>query len=120
MLDLRTFCKKIEPFVVYYKRLIKSYNNTTHKILENEINLLLPQTPRKQKCGINTMLVSSLIGLAYEGISSFLHHSRAEPSIRQLMPWIVKLILIRLLSLFVYIMNKTGTAVNKVKSLLKS
>ena len=28
--------------------------------------------------------------------------------------------LIRLLSLFVYIMNKTGTAVNKVKSLLKS
>ena len=22
MLDLRTFCKKIEPFVVYYKRLI--------------------------------------------------------------------------------------------------
>ena len=28
--------------------------------------------------------------------------------------------LIRLLSLFVYIMNKTGTAVNKVKPLLKS
>ena len=28
--------------------------------------------------------------------------------------------LIRLLSLFVYIMNKTGTAVNKVKTLLKS
>ena len=24
MLDFRTFCKKIEPFVVYYKRLIKS------------------------------------------------------------------------------------------------
>ena len=28
MLDLMTFCKKIEPFVVYYKNLIKSYNNT--------------------------------------------------------------------------------------------
>ena len=28
--------------------------------------------------------------------------------------------LIRLLSLSVYILNKTGTAVNKVKSLLKS
>ena len=42
MLDLRTFCKKIEPFVVYYKRLIKSYNNTLHIILENEISLLLP------------------------------------------------------------------------------
>ena len=35
-------------------------------------------------------------------------------------PYLVLKILIRLLSLFVYIMNKTGTAVNKVKSLLKS
>ena len=74
MLDLKTFCKKIEPFVVYYKRLIKLYNNTVHNILENEINLLLPQIPRIQKCGIITTLVSSFIGLAYEGISSFLHH----------------------------------------------
>ena len=74
MLDLRTFCKKIEPFVVYYKRLIKSYNNTMHNILENKISLLLPQIPRKQKCGIINTLVSSFIGLAYEGISSFLHY----------------------------------------------
>ena len=74
MLDLMTFCKKREPFVVYYKRLIKSYNNTAHNLLENEINLLLPQIPRKQKCGIITTLVSSFMGLAYEGISSFLHH----------------------------------------------
>ena len=42
MLDLRTFWKKIESFVVYYTRLIKSYDNTTHNILQNEINLLLP------------------------------------------------------------------------------
>ena len=74
MLHLKTFCKRIEPFVVYYKRLIKSYNNTAYNILENEINLLLLQTPRKQKCGIITTLVSSFIGLAYESISSFLHH----------------------------------------------
>ena len=71
---MRTFYKKIEPFVVYYKRLIKLYNNTTHNILQNEINLLLPQIPRIQKCGIITMLVSSFIALAYEGISIFLHH----------------------------------------------
>ena len=45
-----------------------------HNILENEINLLLPQIPRIQKCGIITMLVSSFIGLAYEGLSSFLHY----------------------------------------------
>ena len=73
MLDLKTFCKKIEPFVVYYRGVINSYNNTTHNILEKEIKLLLPQVQRKQKCGIITMLVSSFIGLAYEGISSFLH-----------------------------------------------
>ena len=46
----------------------------THNILENEINLILPQVPRKQKHGIITTLMSSFIGLSYEGISSFLHH----------------------------------------------
>ena len=73
MLDIKTFCKKIEPFVNYYKRFIKSYNNTRHNIQEKEINLLLPQIPKVQKCGVITTLVSSFIGLAYEGISSFLH-----------------------------------------------
>ena len=73
MLDLMTFCKKIEPFVLYYQGLIQSYNNTAHNILKNEINLILPQIPRKQKCGIIIMLVSSFTGVAYEGISSFLH-----------------------------------------------
>ena len=47
--DPMTFCKMIEPFVLYYKRLIKSYNNTDRNILENEINLILPQIPRKQE-----------------------------------------------------------------------
>ena len=78
MLDLKTFCKKIEPFVVYYKRLINSYNNTVHNILEKEINLLLPQIPRVQKGGIITMLVSSFIGLAYEVISSFLQNRQTK------------------------------------------
>ena len=44
-----------------------------HYILENEINLILPQVPKKQKWGIITTLASTFIGLAYEGISSFLH-----------------------------------------------
>ena len=74
MLDLKTFCNKIKPFVRYYKRLINSHNNTAHNILEKKIKLLLPQVKRKQKCGIITTLVSSFIGLVYECISSFLHH----------------------------------------------
>ena len=69
--ELRTYCNKIKPFVSYYSKLINSYNKTAHNILQNEIRLLLPQVSR-QKCGIITTLVSSFIGLAYEGISSFL------------------------------------------------
>ena len=74
LLDLLAFCKRIEPYVSYYKRQIKSYNNTAHNNLKNEIDLKLPQISRKQKCGIITTIVLSFIRLAYEGISSFLHH----------------------------------------------
>ena len=78
MFDLMTFGKRIEPFGMYYKRLIKSYSHMAHNILENEINLILPQVPGKQKHGIITTLVSSFIGLAYEGMSSFLHHKQKK------------------------------------------
>ena len=74
MLELRAFCNMIKPFVTYYNRLINSYNNTIHSIIEKEIKLLLPLVNNRQKCGIITTLVSSFIGLAYEGISSFLQH----------------------------------------------
>ena len=46
ILDLMTFCKKIDPFVMLYKRLIKSYSRMAHNILENEINLILPQVTK--------------------------------------------------------------------------
>ena len=51
--------------------MITSYNATIYNILESEIKPLLPQISR-QKCGIMTTLVSGFIGLAYDGISSFL------------------------------------------------
>ena len=76
MLDLKTFCRKIEPFVTSYKQLIISYNNTMHNILEKEINLLLSKMLKIQKHGIITTLVSSFIGFVYEGISSFLQNKR--------------------------------------------
>ena len=56
MLGLKTFSKKVEPFGVYYKRLIKLYNNTAHSILGNEINLLLPLMPRIQNVGLSPHL----------------------------------------------------------------
>ena len=72
LLELKTYCCKIKPFVTYYSKLIQSYNKTAHNILENEIRLSLPKVSKRQKCGIITPLASSFIGLAYEGISSFL------------------------------------------------
>ena len=39
--------------------------------MENKIKPLLPTKPR-QKCGLVTTLISGFIGLAYEGIFSFL------------------------------------------------
>ena len=47
-----------------------------HHILKNETDLILPQVSTKQKCGIIASLVSGFIGLAYKGISSFLHNKR--------------------------------------------
>ena len=60
MLELKAFCNKVKPFVTYYKRLINSYNNTVHNILEKEIKLLLPQVKGKQKHGIITSLYQVL------------------------------------------------------------
>ena len=42
MLELRAYCNKIKPFVTYYNKLINSYSNTTHNILDKGIKLLLP------------------------------------------------------------------------------
>ena len=48
MLELRAYCNKIKPFVTYYNKLINSYNNTAHNILENILKLLLPQVSKRQ------------------------------------------------------------------------
>ena len=50
MLELRAYCNKIKLFVTCYNKLINSYNNTTHNILDKEIKLLLPQVSKRQKC----------------------------------------------------------------------
>ena len=55
--ELQMYCNKVKPFVLYYSKLIASYNTTVHNILANEIRPLLPQIS-KQKCGLITTLVS--------------------------------------------------------------
>ena len=61
-----------------------------HHIWKNEIDLILPQLPTKQKHGIITTLVLSFMGLAYEGTSSFLHNRRQKPYTKQLKLWTLR------------------------------
>ena len=78
-------CLIIVPYVVFYKRQIGYYNITAHSILTKDIGLILPTflTEKRPKRGAILALVlgdiaSSVIGLAYEGISGFLHHKRHD------------------------------------------
>ena len=34
LLELKTYCNKIKPFVTYYSKLIQSHNKTTHNLRE--------------------------------------------------------------------------------------
>ena len=73
-------CQKIAPYVNFYQKQIEYYNKTVYGILEKEIRLILPTYNNKRNKRFIGMLLGSLasgvIGLAFEGISSFLHHKR--------------------------------------------
>ena len=64
--------------MAFYKMRIKACNATAHHILKNEVDLILPKfyTEQRNKRGIFGTIISEFIGLAFEGISSFLHHKR--------------------------------------------
>ena len=64
--------------MAFYEMQIKSHNATAHNILKNEVDLMLPKLYENQKSkrGIFGTLISGFIGLAFEGISSFLHHRK--------------------------------------------
>ena len=74
-------CRRIAPYVKFYKQQIDYYNWTAYNILQNEIGLILPSfnNNNRKKRFLTTILgliASTVIGLAFEGISSFLHHKR--------------------------------------------
>ena len=72
--------RKIMSFIDFYMKQISFYNCTAHEILTKEISLILPNFPkdRKDKSSIIASLVTSLISLAYSGISSYLHNKRQK------------------------------------------
>ena len=78
--DIKHYCVKIAPHIEYYRKQIAYYNQTAADIPTNELALILPtfSTQNRQKRGIITSLITGFIGLAYEGISSFLHHKRQK------------------------------------------
>ena len=77
------YSMKITPYAQLYQRQIQYYNKTAYDTLANDIGKILPKLPtdKRQRCGailasILGSIASKVIGLAYEGISSFLQHMR--------------------------------------------
>ena len=64
--------------MAFYKMQIKAHNTTVHHILKKEVDLILPKfyTEQRNKSRIFGTIISGFIGLAFEGISSSLHHKR--------------------------------------------
>ena len=74
-----THCRRIAPYVKFYKQQIDYYNQTAYNLLQNKIGLILPTFHNRKKRFLTTILhtvATKVIGLAFEGISSFLHHRR--------------------------------------------
>ena len=74
---------KIVPYVRLYQKQVQYYNRSAYDILQNEINLILPtlNEPNRKKRFLSAVLgtvASKVIGLAFKGMSSFLHHKRQK------------------------------------------
>ena len=73
------YCKNIIPYMYLYKYQVKYYEKTVYEILEKDIGLILPKfedreknvKQKRQERQIISALIRGLLGLAYEGISSF-------------------------------------------------
>ena len=76
--EILFYCAKLRPFLAFYKMKIKACNATAYQILKNEVDVILPKfyMECRDKRGIFGAIISGFIGLAFEDISSFLHHKR--------------------------------------------
>ena len=76
------YCENIIPYMYLYKHQVDYYEKMVYEILEKDIGMILPKfedreqnmKPKRQKRQIISALINGFIGLAYEGISSFLQH----------------------------------------------
>ena len=78
----RVYCRNIIPYMYLYKHQVKYYEKMVYNILEKDIGLILPkfgntdmnEHSKHLKRQIISALISGFIGLAFEGISSYLQH----------------------------------------------
>ena len=78
---LQRHCLRIALYIDFYKRQIAYYNITAYRIMTKDIGLILPTYPTEKRpkqgdipASVLGGISSSVIGMAYEVISSFLHH----------------------------------------------
>ena len=82
----KQYCKNLIPYMYLYKHQVEYYEKTVYNILEKDIGMILPKfgntdnnvqskCPKRQ---IISALISGFIGLAFEGISSYLQHKQQK------------------------------------------
>ena len=79
----KVYCRNIIPYMYLYKHQVEYYEKTVYNILEKDIGMILPKfgstesndiQSKQPKRQIISALISGFIGLAFEGISSYLQH----------------------------------------------
>ena len=79
----KVYCRNIIPHMYLYKHQVEYYEKTLYNILEKDIGMILPKfgstenndiQSKRPKRQIISALISGFIGLAFEGISSYLQH----------------------------------------------
>ena len=76
------YCRNIIPYMYLYKHQVEYYEKTVYNILVKDIGMILPKfgniennvQSKHPKRHIISVLISGFIGLAFEGISSYLQH----------------------------------------------
>ena len=82
----KVYCKNIIPYMYLYKHLVEYYEKKVYNILDKDLGIILPKfgnmennvqlkCPKRQ---IISALLSGFIGLAFEGISSYLQHKQQK------------------------------------------
>ena len=82
----KVYCKNVIPYMYLYKHQVEYYEKTVYNILEKDIGMILlkfgnmennvhSKCPKRQ---IISALISGFIGLAFEGISSYLQHKQQK------------------------------------------